>query len=81
MSTIFLRRRKDVIPFKFRGFSVGWNPRRVYACDSVIQSFRNKLTIWKGKHLSLGGRVTIVNFVLCNLSIYSLSFFKVPVKV
>lgn len=31
--------------------------------------------------LSIGGRVTILNYVITNLPVYYLSFFKIPKKV
>lgn len=33
MTTIFLRCRQDVIPFKCLGISIGWNPRRIDALN------------------------------------------------
>lgn len=40
-----------------------------------------KLSSWKAKTLSAGGRLTLVKFVLGSLLTYFLSLFKVPIKV
>lgn len=81
IASIFLNCKTDVLPFKFLGIVVGTNPRRVEAWDTVVNQMRRKLASWKGRHLSIGGRVTSVNSILCNMSIYSLSFYKALVRV
>ena len=40
-----------------------------------------KLSCWKGKLMSYGGRLVLVNLVLTSLSMFLLSFFEVPVGV
>lgn len=39
-----------------------------------------KLSTWKGRLLSMGGRVALINSILTNLLVYHLSFFKALVK-
>lgn len=46
--------------------------------DKYVQKMLAK---WKGRHISIGGRVNLINPVLCNLPIYHLYFYKIPVKV
>ncbi|GJW80372.1 RNA-directed DNA polymerase, eukaryota [Tanacetum coccineum] len=43
--------------------------------------FRDRLSAWKAKSLSIGGRLTLVKSGLGSLSVYFLSLFKAPVKV
>jgi hypothetical protein len=43
----------------------------------VEERFQKKLSSWKGKILSTGGRLVLINSVLRSLSIFMLSFFKV----
>jgi hypothetical protein len=44
----------------------------------VEERFQKKLNSWKGKMLSTGGRLVLINSVLSSLSIFMLSFFEVP---
>jgi hypothetical protein len=43
----------------------------------IEQRIEKKLSSWKGKHLSVGGRLVLVNFVLTSLVMFMLSFFEV----
>jgi hypothetical protein len=45
---------------------------------TIEDRFERKLSTWKGKLLSYGGRLTLINSVLSNLSVYMLSFFEIP---
>jgi len=47
----------------------------------IEDRFERKLSMWKSKLLSYGGRLTLINSVLSNLSVYMLSFFEIPKKV
>jgi hypothetical protein len=39
---------------------------------------RKKLSSWKGKSLSVGGRLVLINSVWSSLPMFMLSFFEVP---
>jgi hypothetical protein len=39
---------------------------------------REKLSSWKGKYLSVGGRLVLINSVPTGLVMFMLSFFEVP---
>ncbi|KAI5399730.1 hypothetical protein KIW84_064895 [Lathyrus oleraceus] len=71
----------DAIPFKFHGIPVGSNPRRCVTLNPLLNSFNRKLSVWKSCNLSIGDRVVLLNSVLSSLSIFLMSFFKVPKKV
>lgn len=77
----FLYCEKGTIPFKFLGLPVGANPRRVATWKPVLDNLRSKLSPWKSRHISLGGRLTLVSSVLSSIPLYFLSFFKIPTKV
>lgn len=64
VASVFLNCKSDVLPLKFLGIVVGSNPRRVESWDSIVKQMRSKLESWKGRHLSIGGRFTLVNLVL-----------------
>lgn len=77
----FLACKKESLPFKFLGLTVGGNRRRVSFWKLDISYFKTRLSPWKGRLLSIRGRVTLINFVLMNLPIHHLSLFKAPAKV
>jgi hypothetical protein len=45
---------------------------------TIEEIFQEKLSRCKGKLLSLGGRLVLINSVLTSLAMYMLSFFEVP---
>ncbi|GJT83472.1 hypothetical protein Tco_1057814 [Tanacetum coccineum] len=51
----------------------GWN--------EVINRFRERLSSWKAKSLSIGGRLTLVKSVLGSLPLYYFSLFKAPASI
>lgn len=55
------------------GFPVGTNLRRIETWKSIIEKFKARLSSWKARHISLGGRVVLINAVLSNLPVYFLS--------
>jgi hypothetical protein len=64
------------VPFPFFCCHLHYN---VSICWITIEEkFQEKLSIWKGKLLSLGGRLVLINSVLTSLAMYMLSFFEVP---
>jgi hypothetical protein len=44
----------------------------------IEQKIEKKLSSWKGKHLSVGGHLILINSVLTSLVMFMLSFFEVP---
>ena len=44
----------------------------------VEERFQARLTSWRGKLLSLGGRLVLINSVLTNMVLYMISFFQLP---
>ncbi|GJU60451.1 RNA-directed DNA polymerase, eukaryota, reverse transcriptase zinc-binding domain protein [Tanacetum coccineum] len=45
--------------------------------STIIDRFKSKLSSWKANLLSIGGRLTLIKFVLGSLGIYYMSLFKV----
>ncbi|XP_058776602.1 uncharacterized protein LOC131650919 [Vicia villosa] len=66
------------IPFSFLVIPVGENHRRKAIWSIIISKLNSRLSLWRGKNPSLGGKVTLLNSVLNNIPIYMLLFFKAP---
>ncbi|GKA60775.1 hypothetical protein Tco_0760182 [Tanacetum coccineum] len=65
-------------PFKYLGVRVGDNMSLVNAWDETVMKLRKRLTRWKLKTLSIGGRLTLLKSVLGSSPIYNMSLFKAP---
>jgi hypothetical protein len=65
-------------PFKYLGIPM--HHKRLSNTDWKIieQRIDKNLSSWKGKHLSMGGRLILINSVLTSMVIFMLSFFEVP---
>ncbi|MCI01171.1 RNA-directed DNA polymerase (Reverse transcriptase) [Trifolium medium] len=81
MACMFLNCREGRVPFKYLGLPVGANPRRLATWEPLLESLRNKLNSWGNKHVSLGGRLVLINSVLNSIPIFYLSFLKMPSQV
>lgn len=66
----FLGCKIDRIPFKFLGFIVSGNQKRANFWKSVVNSLKEKLSLWKGRLVSIGGRVNLINNILMNMPSY-----------
>ncbi|GJZ33112.1 RNA-directed DNA polymerase, eukaryota, reverse transcriptase zinc-binding domain protein [Tanacetum coccineum] len=68
-------------PFSYLGSKVGGNVCRICSWDEVVDKLIARLSKWKMKTLSIGGRLTLLKAVLGSLPIYHMSIFKVPKNV
>lgn len=80
-ASAFLACRIGKLPFKFLGIPIGANPRRYDTWEPVISKVRLRLSSWKSRQLTIGGRLTLINSVLSSLPLYFFSFYKAPKKV
>ncbi|KAD2805669.1 hypothetical protein E3N88_39046 [Mikania micrantha] len=73
--------QKGSFPFTYLGLTVGANMNHIRHWQPVIDSFENRLSLWKAKHLSMGGRIVLLNSVLNSLPTYFFSIYKAPITV
>jgi hypothetical protein len=57
----------------------GW--RVINRLPSIIAVGQKKLGLWRGRFLSLGGRLTLMNSYLTNVPLYKLSIYSAPKSV
>ncbi|XP_058746459.1 uncharacterized protein LOC131619374 [Vicia villosa] len=77
----FLSCKVGSLPFKFLGVRVGDNPMKLSMWRDFILMLKDRLSVWRGVHLSIAGRVVLINLVINAIPIYSLFFYKAPKKV
>jgi hypothetical protein len=69
--------KEGEFPFRYLGISM--SPRRLSNKDwrAVEKRFQKKLSSWKGKLLSSGGRLVLINSFLSSLPMFMMSFFRI----
>ncbi|GKE04578.1 RNA-directed DNA polymerase, eukaryota, partial [Tanacetum coccineum] len=65
-------------PFKYFGVQVGANMSRLSSWHEVEAKISTRLSRWKLKTLSIGGRLTLLKSVLSSIPLYYMSLFKAP---
>jgi len=77
----FLYCKIGTVPFTYLGLPVGANHMHLLTWQPLKNSFHKKLSSWKNRFLSIGGKVVLLNMVLNSLPSLTLSFMKLPKKV
>ena len=75
--------RKGALPFQYLGLPIGARLRSLAFWDPVVDKFEKKLSTWKTKYLSFGGRITLIKSSFSNLLVNYMSFcrmLKVVIK-
>ena len=65
-------------PIRYLGIPIHF--RKLSNSDwlKLQERFEKRLSSWKGKNLSAGGRLMLINSVLSILPMYMVSFFEIP---
>jgi len=69
------------VPFKYLGLEVGGNPRKKQFWEPVLSKLKARLCVWKGRFLSLAGKIFLINSVLTVVPLFYLSLFRALVSV
>nr|GEZ43896.1 RNA-directed DNA polymerase, eukaryota [Tanacetum cinerariifolium] len=67
--------------FLYLGSKVGGSMSQLHEWDEVVKRVKMRLSKWKMKYLSIGGRLTLLKSVLRSMTIFNMSIFKVPLGV
>jgi Reverse transcriptase (RNA-dependent DNA polymerase) len=65
------------LPIKYLGVNLHWKKPSKSDWQLLIDKIHKKLSQWKDKHLSLGGRLVLLNSVLSSIPLYYISLFKI----
>nr|GEW09981.1 RNA-directed DNA polymerase, eukaryota [Tanacetum cinerariifolium] len=68
-------------PFSYLGSKVGGSMSWVHTWNEVVDRVKNRLSKWKMKTLSIGGRLTLRKSVLGSMPIFHMSIFRAPLTV
>ena len=61
------------IPFTYLGLEVGGNPRKKKLWEPVLNKLKSRLSVWKGRFLSMAGRICLIKSVITAIPLYYLS--------
>lgn len=70
--------KEGCIPFTYLGLPIGGNSSRINAWSPIIEKMSKRLATWKGRLLSIGGRITLIKSSLTSLPLYYMSLFHMP---
>lgn len=66
------------VRIKYLGIPIHYRRLTIAEWKYVDECLEKRLRSWKGKMLSVGGRLVLINSVLANMVLYMLSFFQLP---
>jgi len=67
---------KMKFPFKYLGMTIGGNQRTIPFWKPSVEKIKSRLSKWRGRILSMAGRVCLLKVVINSLSLFYLSFLK-----
>ncbi|GJU55544.1 RNA-directed DNA polymerase, eukaryota [Tanacetum coccineum] len=71
----------EKIPMLYLGVPVGGNMKRCENWKPIVQKFASKMSQWKAKILSVGGRLSLIKAVLGNIPTYYMSLYWMPITI
>jgi len=77
-AAMVLNCKVSTLPIMYLGLLVGGDSRRLNFWDPTVNHIKSRLSRWKSRYLSFGGRLVLLKSVLTSLPVYALSFFKAP---
>ncbi|GAU28790.1 hypothetical protein TSUD_357760 [Trifolium subterraneum] len=77
-AAVVLGCRHGQLPFLYLGLPIGGDPSKLCFWHPLVDRIRKRLSGWKCKNLSFGGRLILLKYVLSSIPVYFLSFFKAP---
>jgi len=66
------------VHFKYLGLEVGGNPRKNQFWEYVLNKLKVRLSVRKGRFLSMAGRICLIKSVITVVPLFYLSLFKAP---
>ncbi|GKV38639.1 hypothetical protein SLEP1_g46528 [Rubroshorea leprosula] len=70
--------KEGKLPFRYLEIPIGGNHRRRAMWQPMVESVRKKLASWRGRYLSMGGHITLINSVLSSLPVFLVSIYIIP---
>jgi hypothetical protein len=70
--------KEGALPFRYLGIPMSYRKLSNKDWRLVEERFQKKLSSWKGKLLSSGGRLVLINSILSSLPMFMMSFFRIP---
>jgi hypothetical protein len=69
--------------YPFRYLGIPMHHKKISNADwkAIEENFEKKWSCWKGKLLSYGGRLVLINSVLSSFVLFMLSFYEVPKEI
>jgi hypothetical protein len=71
------RCKKESYPFKYLGIPMHYRMLNNKDQEMIEEHIKKKLSSWKEKYISVGGRLVLINSILSSLPMFMLSFFEI----